>query len=176
MPTFAERLHALLPDLYLREDTTGDLHTILQIIGATLDELQVAIAGIPALSSVADCSPEFLPYLAAIVGVTYDPTADPAPQRRYIREAIERYRRLGTLSALRRELLVLAWLGQIIETHQFVLRLNTRAILNHQKLPGPRYNLGIYGVTGVNPDDDAIREILDRHHPAGTRRWTEEEV
>ena len=70
MPTFAERLHALLPELYLREDLTGDLHTLLQIIGASLDELQVAIDGIPALASVADCSPEFLPYLAAIVGVT----------------------------------------------------------------------------------------------------------
>jgi len=160
----------------LREDATGDLHTLLQIIGLTLDELQVAIDGIPALASVADCSPEFLPYLAAIVGVTYDPTADPTPQRRHIREAIERYRRLGTLAALRRELLALAWIGQIIETHVFVLRLNTRAILNHQKLPGSRYNLGIYGVTGIDPDDDAIRQILDRHHPAGTQRWTEEDV
>lgn len=126
MPTFAERVHALLPDLYLHEDTTGDLHTLLQIIGLTLDELHVAIAGIPALGSVADSSPEFLPYLAAIVGVTYDPTADPTPQRRLIREAIERYRRIGTLAALRRELLALAWLGHIIETHEFVLRLNIR--------------------------------------------------
>ena len=175
MPTFAQRIHALLPELYLREDTTGDLHTLLQIIGVTLDELQVAIAGMPTLASVADCSPEFLPYLAALVGVTYDPTADPAPQRRAIREAIERYRRIGTLAALRRELLALAWIGQIIETHEFVLRLNTRAILNHQKLPGPRYNLGIYGVTGIDPDDDALRAVLDRHHPAGTRRWTDPE-
>lgn len=176
MSTFAERLHALLPELYLREDATGDLHTLLQIIGATLDELQVAIDEMPALASVADCPPDFLPYLAAIVGVTYDPTADPAPQRRAIREAIERYRRTGTLAALRRELLALAWLGQIIETHVFVLRLNTRASLNHQKLPGPHYNLGIYGVTGVDPDDDVIREILDRHQPAGTLRWTEENL
>lgn len=176
MPIFQERLQALLPDLYLLEDLTGDLHTLLQLIGMTLDELQVAIAGVPALASVADCSPEFLPFLAALVGVTYDPTVDPTPQRRGIREAIERYRRIGTLSALRRDLVALGWLGQIIETHRFVLRLNTRATLNRQKLPGARYNLGIYGVTGVDPDDDAIREILDRHQPAGTLRWTEENL
>ncbi len=29
MPTFTERLRALLPDLYLREDATGDLHTLV---------------------------------------------------------------------------------------------------------------------------------------------------
>jgi len=172
MPTFTERLRALLPNLYLREDATGDLHVLLQIIGGTLDELQVAIEGVPALASVDACSPEFLPYLAALVGMTYDPTADPAPQRRAIREAIERYRRIGTLAALRRELLALAWIGQIIETHVFVLRLNTRGRLNQQKLPGQRYNLGIYGVTGIDPNDDAVRAVLDRHHPAGTRRWT----
>lgn len=176
MPTFAVRLLALLPEVYRREDATGDLQVFLQLIGLTLDDLQTAIDGVPALVSVTDCSPEFLPYLAVLVGVTYDPIADPRPQRRAIREAIERYRRLGTLAALRRDLLALGWLGQIIETYQSVLRLNTRSTLNGQKLPGHRYNLGIYGVTGVDPDDDAIHEILDRHQPAGTLRWTEEAI
>jgi len=176
MPTFAERLRALLPDIYLREDATGDLQIFLQLIGLTLDELYIAIDGVPALSSVADCSPEFLPYLAALVGVTYDPTVDPRPQQRAIREAIERYRRIGTLAALRRELLALGWQGQIIETYRSVLRLNTRGTLNWQKLPGRRFNLGIYGVTGVDPDDRAIVDVLDRHQPAGTLRWTEETI
>ena len=82
----------------------------------------------------------------------------------------------GALGGLRRDLQALGWQGEIIETHHQVLRLNTRGRLNRQKLPGHRSNLGIYGVTGVAPDDAAIQAALDRHHPAGTRRWTEEET
>lgn len=69
MSTFTERLQTLLPDLYLLEDAIGDLHTFLQIIGLTLDDLQAAIHDLPALVSVDVCSPEFLPYLAALVGI-----------------------------------------------------------------------------------------------------------
>ncbi|OPZ87276.1 MAG: Phage tail protein (Tail_P2_I) [bacterium ADurb.Bin429] len=174
MPTWTERLEGLLPDLYLLEDTRNDLRALLGILGPTLDDLTAKIAGLPSLASVDVCPPDFLTFLAGLVGVTYDPTLDPAPQRRDIREAIERYRRIGTLAGLRRDLLALGWQGEIIETHRQVLRLGTRGRLNRQKLPGQRYNLGIYGVTGVAPSDDAIHAVLERHHPAGTRRWTEE--
>lgn len=173
MPNFAERLAILLPDVYLLEDTTNDLRTLLRILGPTLDEITAKIDALPNLMSVELCPPDFLPFLAGLVGVTYDPTLDPAPQRRAIREAIERYRRLGTLSGLRRDLLAMHWQGEIIETHRQVLRLGTRGRLNQQKLPGQRYNLGIYGVTGIAPDDIPTQAVLDQHHPAGTRRWTE---
>lgn len=173
MTTWAERLESLLPDLYVIEDVSGDLHALLGIIGPTLDAITDKILSLPDLVAVDACPPDFLPLLAGLVGVPYDPTLDPAPQRRAIREAIEQYRRLGTLDGLRRELQALGWQGVIIETHRQVLRLGTRSRLNRQKLPGQRYNLGIYGVTGITPDDQAICLVLDRHHPAGTRRWTE---
>lgn len=174
MPTWAERLAGLLPDLYLLDDTRNDLRALLGILGPTLDEVTAKIAGLPSLASVDACTPDFLAFLAGLVGVVYDPTLDPGPQRRAIREAIERYRRLGTLGGLRRELQALGWHGDIIETHRQVMRLGTRSQLRRQKLPGQRYNLGIYGITDITPDDSTRQAVLDRHHPAGTRRWTEE--
>lgn len=173
MATWAERLEGLLPDLYLIEDVSGDLHVLLGIIGPTLDGIMDRMTALPDLVDVDACPPDFLPFLAGVVGVSYDPTLDPAPQRRAIREAIEQYRRQGTLDGLRRDLQALSWQGIIIETHRQVMRLGTRSRLNRQKLPGQRYNLGIYGVTGVTPDDQTISLVLARHHPAGTRRWTE---
>lgn len=173
MPTWTERLEGLLPDVYLLEDTRNDLRALLGILGPTLDDLTIKIAGLPSLASVDACPPDFLAFLAGLVGVTYDPTLDPAPQRRDIREAIERYRRLGTLGGLRRELQAVGWQGEIIETHRQVMRLGTRSTLRRQKLPGQRYNLGIYGVTRVEAADQTINLVLTHHHPAGTRRWTE---
>jgi phage tail-like protein len=173
MPIFAERLRVLLPDVYLVEDTTGDLWAFLHLIGMTLDQVQAGIADMPKLADVERCPPDFLPWLAGLVGVTYDPFATPESQRRTIREAIERYRRIGTLLELQRELRTLGWQGEIRETHRQVLRLGTRSRLNRQKLPGQRYNLGVYTVTGVLLGDAQMAEVLDHHHPAGTRRWTE---
>jgi phage tail-like protein len=173
MPIWTERLESLLSDCYLLEDTRNDLRALLGILGPTLDEMSTKIAGLPTLVDVETCPPDFLPFLAGLVGMAYDPMLDPAPQRRDMREAIERYRRLGTLSELRRELQALGWQGEIIETHRQVLRLGTRGRLNRQKLPGQRYNLGIYGVTEIALDDETRHAVLERHHPAGTRRWTE---
>lgn len=174
MPTWAERLMALLPDCYRLDDSRNELQALLAIIGPSLDEITAKIAALPHLVSVEHCPPDFLAVLAGLVGVTYDPTLDPAPQRRAIREAIERYRRLGTLGGLRRDLQALGWQGDIIETHRQVLRLGTRGRLNRQKLPGQRYNLGIYGITGMVSSQMALQAVLDQHHPAGTRRWIEE--
>jgi phage tail-like protein len=173
MTTWAERLVGLLPDLYVIDDVSGDLHALLGIIGPTLDALMERITALPDLVDVDACPPDFLPFLAGLVGIPYDPTLDPAPQRRAIREAIAQYRRLGTLDGLRRDLQALGWQGAIIETHRQVMRLGTRSRLSRQKLPGQRYNLGIYGVTEVPATEPAILQVLERHHPAGTRRWTE---
>lgn len=174
MPTFAERLQALMPDMYLIEDETGDMEILLQLIGLTLDDVQQAIAGLPMLASVDRCPPDFLSWLAGLVAVSYDPLSTPDSQRRAIREAIEQYRRLGSMSGLQYDLHMLEWSGEIIETHHQVMRLGTRSQLNQQKLPGHFHNLGIYQVTDIAPTDQQLLEVLDKHHPAGTRRWTEE--
>jgi len=162
--------------VYLREDSSGDLCSLLNILGPTLEDITAKINELPLLVSVENCPAEFLPLLAGLLAVTYDTTLDPEPQRLAIREAIARYQRVGTMDALRRELSASGWQGEIIETHRKVLRLGTRARLNQQKLPGHRYNLGIYQVTGVAADDQELNQILDSHHPAGTYRWTEESL
>ncbi|MHB9037100.1 MAG: phage tail protein [Armatimonadota bacterium] len=174
MKPFAELLLELIPDIYAEYDTAGDLKAFLSVIGPALDELKSHIDDIPDLASPGDCPPDFLGYLAALVETEFDPKASPTPQRQRIQEAIERYRRTGTTSALARELARQGWCGEIVETYHSVLRLNYRSKLNHQKLPGRKYNHGIYGI--MEPLDD--REFLDiaaSHQPVGTICWIGEE-
>jgi len=174
MVKFADRMLTLLPEIYAESDTSGDLKDFLSVVGPTLDELKQHIDGIPDLPSPNDCPPDFLSYLAALLGAEYDPTSTPLPQRQRIQEAIERYRRKGTSSGLARELARLGWDGEIIETFRLVMRLNYRSKLNTQKLPGRRFNHGIYGITepleGYEFTDTAIRR-----QPAGTIMWLGEE-
>lgn len=175
MGNYIDRLLDLLPEMYGVEDRDGDLRVFLSVIGVTLDELDAKIGRIPDLASLADCPPEFLGYLAALVGAEYDPKANPVPQRRRIREAIERYRRIGTVAGLEMELRRLGWEGEIVETFRRILRLNYRAKLNRQKLPGVRYNHGIYGITEPLEGSHTFNEIIARHQPAGTIVWIGEE-
>ncbi len=174
MPTFADRLLALLPDLYAMSDETGDLNILLQVVGPTCDELYAAINALPALIGVDSCLVEFLPSLAVLVGMTIDLLADPLDQRRVIREAVVHYQRHGTLTALRHALKGAGWQGEIIETRPRVLRLNTQSALCRQTLPGRHYNRGVYVVTNVQADDGEYLAIITDHEPAGTLRWIEE--
>jgi len=98
MPTFADRLLALLPDLYAMSDETGDLLTLLHVVGPTCDAFYDAITTLPALIGIDTCPVEFLPSLAMLVGVAIDPLTEPIDQRCAIREVVERYQRHGTLN------------------------------------------------------------------------------
>lgn len=170
MVIFADRMLALLPEVYAESDASGDQRAFLAVVGPTLDELKGRIDGIPELTSPAGCPPDFLGYLVSLIGAEYDPTASPAPQRQRIQEAIERYRRRGTVSGFAHELRQLGWGGQIVETFRSVMRLNHRSKLNHQKLPGRRHNHGIYGITEPLVTDE-FRNTAIRHQPAGTIMW-----
>lgn len=165
----------LLPEVYKTSDASGDLDVFLSVVGLTLDDLKTSIDCVPELASPKDCPPDFLSFLAALVGAEYDPQAHPTPQRQRIREAIERYRRNGTTLGLDRELRRLDWNGEIVETFRKVLRLNYRARLGRQKLPGHRYNHGIYGVTDPL-DIEEFTEIVRQTQPAGTIVWIGEEI
>ena len=164
----------LLPETYGESDANGDLKDFLSVVGPTLDELKERIDHIPDLVSPNDCLPDFLSYLAALLGAEYDPTCDPLPQRHRIQEAIEQYRRKGTSTGLARELATLSWDGEIIETFKYVMRLNHRSKLNTQKLPGRRYNHGIYGITDPLNNDEFLNTAT-QHQPAGTIMWLGEE-
>ena len=174
MTNFANRMLTLLPEIYAESDANGDLKAFLSVVGPTLDELKERIDHIIDLVSPNDCLPDFLSYLAALLGAEYDPTSSPLPQRQRIQEAIERYRRKGTSTGLARELATFSWDGEIIETFKFVIRLNHRSKLNTQKLPGHRYNHGIFGI--ANPlNTDEFTDTATRHQPAGTIMWLGEE-
>ncbi|OPZ86421.1 MAG: Phage tail protein (Tail_P2_I) [bacterium ADurb.Bin429] len=170
MPSFAERLTSLLPECYRQNDATGDLATLLAVVGPSLDALAAAIDGVPSLAAARTCPADFLPLLAALLGVTYDPTGDPARQRQAIGEAVERYRRTGILTALQRDLRELGWSGTVEETSRAVTRLNRRGRLNRGKLTGEYYSLGVFALADA-PWSDAFFSAVQRHQPAGTRVW-----
>ena len=167
---FEKKLIELLPPFYRERDETGELQTFLEIPAKTLDDLKALIDAFPALFDIDGCQDRWLPFLGALVGHRFDPLENAARQRRQIREAIEIYRRKGTLPALRRTLADRGWQGQIEETFRRALRLNRRARLGISKLPGSIYSLGAYRVESghVVP---GLRDHLRFHHPAGTRAF-----
>ncbi|HOZ46570.1 MAG TPA: phage tail protein [Candidatus Hydrogenedentes bacterium] len=167
---FENKLFDLLPPLYRIEDETGDLASFLKVPAASLDELKELIERFPEIFDVDRCEPRYLPYLANLVGRPYDGTIAPDTQRNVIREAVPLYRRKATIPGIRRSLVELGWEGMIEETFRAVLRLNSRPILNHAKLPGLVHSLGAYRIRSeaLAP---SIRDALRFHHPAGTRAW-----
>jgi phage tail-like protein len=165
---FDKNLIDLLPDIYRENDETGDLETFLKIPAATFDEIKHLIDRFPEIFDVDRCEDRFLPFLGEIVGHRFDPLTSTAVQRRLIREAIEIYRRKGTIPAVGRSLSAVGWQGRIDETFHKALRLNRRSTVGRAKLPGMIYSLGVYRIESDNIVQ-GIRSGLDFHHPAGTR-------
>jgi phage tail-like protein len=158
----------LLPPVYREDDESGDLAAFLKLPGTALDELKELADRLLWNFDVDACEPRFLPYLAALVGWPWDPTRDATEQRRRIREAVEFYRRKGTLPAIQRSLGELGWEGWIEETFRSAFRLNRRARLNTKKLPGQVFSYGVYRVHSTEQPPD-LWVGLRPHHPAGTR-------
>ena len=165
---FRKNLIELLPPLYANIDEHGDLRTFLCLPAGTLDELKQAIDEFPTIFDVDRCDERFLPLLAKLVGLQADGIRSPEYQRRLIREAIEIYRRKGTIPAIRRDLSALGWQGELEETFRSALRLNARSRMGQSKLPGLVFSLGVFRVLCKN-QTDGLRQALVFHHPAGTR-------
>lgn len=165
---FKNNLLSLLPPLYAHNDEHGDLRTFLSLSAGTLDELKQAIDEFPTIFDVDRCDERFLPLLAKLVGLQADATRSPEYQRRRIREAVEIYRRKGTIPAMRRDLAALGWQGELEETFHSALRLNARSRVGRSKLPGLVFSLGVFRVLCKN-QTDGLRQALVFHHPAGTR-------
>ncbi len=165
---FKNNLLGLLPPLYANSDEHGDLRTFLSLPAGTLDELKQAIDDFPAIFDVDRCDERFLPLLAKLVGLQADGTRSPEYQRRRIREAVEIYRRKGTVPAMRRDLAALGWQGELEETFRSALRLNARSRVGQSKLPGLVFSLGVFRMVCKN-QTNGLRQALVFHHPAGTR-------
>jgi len=165
---FGKKLIDLLPPLYRERDGSGDLQTLLNVPAASFDEIKELIDRFPELFDVDRCEDRFLPLLGQIVGHRFDPLADAPTQRRRIREAVEIYRRKGTIPAISRSLTDIGWQGGIEETFHRALRLNRRSLVGRSKLPGLIYSLGVYRIESDNILQ-GIRPALAFHHPASTR-------
>jgi phage tail-like protein len=166
--SFAKNLIDLLPPLYRTRDETGDLASFLAVPAPTLDELKDLIDRFPRIFDVDQCEERFLPYLAALVGMPFDATADPEAERRLIKEAVPIYRRKATIPAIRRSLAGVGWQGEIEETFRRALRIGSRSVLNGAKLPGEIYSLGVYRIVSL-VQASGVRDALVFHHASGTR-------
>ncbi|MCE5322363.1 phage tail protein [bacterium] len=167
---FEEKLIDLLPPVYREQDANGDLQAFLSVPAVTLDELKELIDRLPSIFDIDNCDVRFIPLLANIVGCNFDPTRDPNMQRREILEAIEFYRRKGSIPAIHRSLVNVGWAGKIDETFRSALRLNKRSHVSGAKLPGRIYSLGVYRVECDNLVS-RLREALKSHHPAGMKTY-----
>ena len=148
--------------------STATCAPFLSLPAGTLDELKQAIDEFPTIFDVDRCDERFLPLLAKLVGMQADGTRSPEYQRRRIREAVEIYRRKGTIPAIRRDLAALGWQGELEETFRSALRLNARSRVGRSKLPGLVFSLGVFRVLCKN-QTNGLRQALVFHHPAGTR-------
>ena len=164
---FKTHIHELLPAVYLEEDQQGDLKTFLQLVAEVLDELKGAMDAFPDIFAVERCNERFLPLLASLVGCPSKRSFPIETQRRLIREAVESYRRKGTLPVLMQELSNSGWQGHIEETFKQTCRLNNRSRLATSRLPGKLYSLGVYRVVSDSQSEN-VRKIVEKHHPAGT--------
>ncbi len=167
---FKDKLLDLLPPVYREKDSTGDLRTFLQVPSETLDEIKALIDRMTSLFDIDTCEARFLPHIGAIVGCEYDPTRDPESQRREIKESVDRYRRNGTKESIRRSLERAGWRGNVDETYRSRLRLNSKGVLNVQKLPGKIYSMGVYQVECRNLIE-GLRHALASEHPAGAKAY-----
>ena len=109
-----------------------------------------------------------------------DGTRSPEYQRRRVREAVEIYRRKGTIPAMRRDLAALGWQGELEETFRSALRLNARSRRGRSKLPGLVFSLGVFRVLCQEPDGRAApglglsspgRHALFLAADAGSNSW-----
>ncbi len=170
MGSFHETLWALLPQIYRLQDRQGDLDSLLRIVGPELDDLKQLIDAIPDQIDVDRAPEKFLPYLAGLVGVSLDGLTSSQARRREIREAVEGYRRKGTIPAILRDLDAQGWHGRLRETFRDTLRLNRRSVLNQAHIPGRIYSFGVFRIESDNQIAN-LRETLSPHHPAGTKAY-----
>lgn len=168
MSYFETRLLELLPSFYRIRG--GDLSDFLKIPAGPLDEFKILIDQFPTLFDVATCRPDFLPLLGQLVGHNYDGTTSLESQRRDIVEAVDGYRRKGTIPAIRRSLKTLGWMGHLNETYRKTLRLNHHARPCQNYLAGDLYNQAVYQVESWNHIRN-LQNGLGKHHPAGTKAF-----
>lgn len=165
---FDTHLIDLLPSVWKERDETGDLAAFLKIPAFTLDEFKNRLDAFSSVFDVDECDPAFLPLLAALLGWSLDPAGHTDTQRRALREAVEFYRRKGTIPAIVRSLENIGWRGRLYETFRGMVRTNRRARLNGLRLAGTVFNQGVYRVESDNIVP-AVRKTLAPHHPAGAR-------
>lgn len=94
-------LYKLVPAIYRRYDTDGELKRFLEIFGPQLDLIRSFIAGTRNFSKLDQCHGALLPLLAQWIGWETNFSLDLNSQRNEIQQAPELYKTLGIVANLR---------------------------------------------------------------------------
>jgi len=147
---FKDNLLDLLSPLYEHNDEAGDLRTFLSLPAGTLDELKQAIDDFPTIFDVDHCDKRFLSLLARLVGLEVDGICSPDCQRRRVWEAVEIYRRKGTIPAIERDFNTLDWQGELQRNRSNGLRPSTTCACHWNPGTASAFSLAAPGSTPVS--------------------------
>jgi phage tail-like protein len=164
-----------LPAVY-REDPDAEDFTerFLSLFDAAMEDLDAAIERFPALLDPAGVPEEVLPWLAAFLGVVFDPAWDAALRRRLLRAAPTLFAQRGTLAGIRNAIEMIFGVRPVIQER--VLQrawgaLGADSRLGAVRLFGKstaRFRLGRSALNAAslrsygNPDHDPLRSEAHR--------------
>jgi phage tail-like protein len=98
---YGESLYKLMPAIYHRYDTEGELQRFLEIFGPQLDFIRSFAAGARRFFDLEECDGALLPLLAQWIGWQTNYSLDFNSQRNEIRQAPELYKTVGIAANLR---------------------------------------------------------------------------
>lgn len=99
MPRVTSIAH--LPEVYRHDRDAEDFtERFLALFDAVIADLDAAIESAPALLDPGGVPDDVLPWIGALIGISFDPTWDPERRRRILEAAPELYRRRGTVGGL----------------------------------------------------------------------------
>ncbi|MGW3668121.1 phage tail protein [Streptomyces sp. NPDC005141] len=169
------RLLELLPDIYSAEPRAAAfLDRFLALASGPLTDLDAAAADRHLLLDPAGAPPEFLPWVASLVGLTLDGRWPEQARRMMIAEAVDLFRARGTVAGLTRMLEIYLGLKPVLVERfrfrglgdaagpQFIAASGTFADYAH------RFSVVVPG-TLSDEQRETVRHLLEVHRPAHTR-------
>lgn len=150
----------------------GQYERFLSLFNAPFDELQQKIADLPNLVDIDACPPEFLPYLAELVGYEYNHTLPAEPQRAAIKSITNIYKKKGTPGSYVDLLAPFDPYASYYEPFANVARYSVSKFSGKDHYQdGEYWRTGVFEIQSDALNMPGIREKLVENRPAGKKIW-----